>query len=71
MLQRDAPRRLLDSLLHPARDMLEAKIEQAVVVCALFGRRITHAIIAEESPRWYVHVDHGSRLTRGSYQGSC
>ena len=32
MLQRDAPRRLLDSLPHPARDMLEAKIEQAVVV---------------------------------------
>jgi len=50
--------------------MLEAKIEQAVVVCALFGRRATDAIIAEESPRWYVHVDHGSLLTRGSYQGS-
>lgn len=32
MLERDAPRHLLDSLLHPARDMLEAKIEQAVVV---------------------------------------
>lgn len=50
--------------------MLEAKIEQAVVVCALICRRATDAIIAEESPRWYVHVDHGSLLTWGSYQGS-